>query len=427
MGDRRYIHWLEEISLDDIADVGGKSASLGEMYQSLVPRGIRIPNGFAVSVEAYRDLLDQANAWKPLRELLRYYAGSSDGQEIRAAEKACTLIYEAELPDELEREIVSSYVALCEQYGPQLRVAVRSSATAEDLPDASFSGQYDRFLNIGDKEGLLDACRSCFASLFTERAISYREHHELDHFKVYLAIVVMKMVRADLAASGVMFTLDTENGYRDVIFINSAFGLGDSIVQGAGIRYSRRSGYWRSESTERRRDGDPSSDLTQLVLGVDRGSDIVASDFDERDPGVPEMLRLAVEVVHNQGIPAGICGEAPSNYPEVVEYLVQLGIDSINLSPDALLRTTEKVSAIARGRHPGMRNGTIEYDYTAACSGGRPAVLRDIICIQPPGIQNWRNPLHASAGARGYLSQHWESSCYGRFLAHYSPSAIPGS
>ncbi|WP_250460742.1 PEP/pyruvate-binding domain-containing protein [Microbulbifer litoralis] len=207
MGDRPYIHWLEEISLDDIADVGGKSASLGEMYQSLVPRGIRIPKGFAVSVEAYRDLLDQANAWKPLRELLRYYAGSSDGQEIRAAEKACTLIYEAELPDELDREIVSSYVALCEQYGPLLRVAVRRSATAEDLPDAIFSGQYDRFLNIGDKEGLLDACRSCFASLFTERAISYREHHGLDHFKVYLAIVVMKMVRADLAASGVMFTL----------------------------------------------------------------------------------------------------------------------------------------------------------------------------------------------------------------------------
>ncbi|WP_237056390.1 phosphoenolpyruvate synthase [Microbulbifer sediminum] len=231
MNKSPYIRWFEDISIDDIPDVGGKAASLGEMYRSLAPKGIPVPNGFAITAAAYRAVLDSAGAWDPLRKLLES-SGNGGLAQRQLAREARDIVFESGLPGELERAIVSAYVELCEQYGPELRIAVRSSATAEDLPDASFAGQHDSFLNIGDKGGLLEACRRCFASLFTERAISYRERNGFDHFKVSLAIVVMKMVRADHASSGVMFTLDTDSGFRDVVFINSAFGLGENIVQG---------------------------------------------------------------------------------------------------------------------------------------------------------------------------------------------------
>ncbi|WP_237061473.1 phosphoenolpyruvate synthase [Microbulbifer zhoushanensis] len=233
MPHSHYIRWFECISLGDIAEVGGKTASLGEMYRALAPQGIRVPNGFAITANAYRAVLDQGNTRDTLHELLRDVGNAGGDKQGQIAAEARNAVYESGLPDDLAREITDAYVELCEQYGPQLRVAVRSSATAEDLPDASFAGQHDSFLNIGDSEGLLEACRRCFASLFTERAISYRERNGFDHFKVALTIAVMKMVRADLAASGVMFSLDTDSGFRDVVFINSAYGLGENIVQGA--------------------------------------------------------------------------------------------------------------------------------------------------------------------------------------------------
>ncbi|HEY8569391.1 phosphoenolpyruvate synthase [Microbulbifer sp.] len=232
MTDHRYIRWFADTGLTDIADVGGKAASLGEMYRTLTPKGIHVPNGFSVTAEAYRDMLDQASAWQPLRKLFANLASADSNQQSEIAAQARAIVYEAGLPDELVREIAAAYVELCEQYGPQLRLAVRSSATAEDLPEASFAGQHESFLNIGDLDGLLEACRRCFASLFTARAISYRERNGFDHFKVYLAIAVMKMVRADRGSSGVMFTLDTDSGFRDVVFITSAYGLGENIVQG---------------------------------------------------------------------------------------------------------------------------------------------------------------------------------------------------
>ncbi|MBB3060121.1 phosphoenolpyruvate synthase [Microbulbifer rhizosphaerae] len=228
-GDR-YIRWFDQIGLDDVPQVGGKTASLGEMYRALGSQGIHVPNGFAITSAAYREILDRADLWKPLRRLMDQ--AQKDNSQAEIAEEARALIYDAGLPDDLNEEISRAYLDLYEQYGPGLRVAVRSSATAEDLPNASFAGQHDSFLNIGDNDGLLDACRHCFASLFTERAISYRERNGFDHFKVFLAIAVMKMVRADLAASGVMFTLDTDSGFRDVVFINGAYGLGENIVQG---------------------------------------------------------------------------------------------------------------------------------------------------------------------------------------------------
>ena len=232
MQAHRYIRWFQDIGLDDIADVGGKTASLGEMYRALTPHGIRVPNGFAINANAYRAILDNANAWKPLRELLAGLSGADNNEQDKIASQAREIVYAAGLPDTLVREIRDAYARLCEEYGDGLRLAVRSSATAEDLPDASFAGQHDSFLNIGDCDGLLESCRRCFASLFTARAISYRERNGYDHFKVSLAIAVMKMARADMAASGVMFSLDTDSGFRDVVFVTSAYGLGENIVQG---------------------------------------------------------------------------------------------------------------------------------------------------------------------------------------------------
>ncbi|WP_295797502.1 phosphoenolpyruvate synthase [uncultured Microbulbifer sp.] len=233
MPERRYIRWFEEIGLNDIDSVGGKTASLGEMYRALNPMGIRVPNGFAITADGYRAVLEDAGALEPLKRLLATLENADSDRQATIAEQARRIVYDAGLPQDLEQEIDAAYSSLCRQYGAELRLAVRSSATAEDLPDASFAGQHDSFLNIGNRDGLLEACRRCFASLFTARAISYRERNGFDHFKVALAIAVMKMVRADTASSGVMFTLDTDSGFRDVVFITSTYGLGENIVQGA--------------------------------------------------------------------------------------------------------------------------------------------------------------------------------------------------
>ncbi|WP_226648272.1 phosphoenolpyruvate synthase [Microbulbifer variabilis] len=232
MHNDQYVRWFEDISIKNIDQVGGKAASLGEMYQYLTPLGIHIPNGFTITAAAYRAVLDHAKALKPLRNIFKDIEDGGEDRLSEVASKARQVIYDVNLPEELAKQIIEAYRALVKEYGPQLKVAVRSSATAEDLPDVSFAGQHDSFLNIGGEDSLLDACRRCFASLFTERAISYRERNKFDHLKVAQAVVVMKMVRSDLASSGVMFTLDTESGYRDVVFINSAYGFGENIVQG---------------------------------------------------------------------------------------------------------------------------------------------------------------------------------------------------
>ncbi len=227
-----YVRWFDDIHLGDIDQVGGKTASLGEMYSSLGAKGIPIPNGFAITSDAYRALLKQAGAESALHELLAEFTPKDDEALAGVAAKARDIVYQAGLPDALKVQILKAYGQLKDEYGESLTVAVRSSATAEDLPDASFAGQHDTYLHVQGDEALLDACRRCFASLFTDRAISYRIHHGFDHFKVALTIAVMKMVRADVGASGVMFTLDTDSGFRDVVFINGAYGLGENIVQG---------------------------------------------------------------------------------------------------------------------------------------------------------------------------------------------------
>jgi pyruvate,water dikinase len=229
----RYIRYFNEIGIDDVPSVGGKNASLGEMYRALTRQGVRVPNGFAITAEAYRYVIDRAGIGQRLRETLAGLRADDVGELAQRGKQARDLVYGAPLPEDLQREILQAYRALQEEYGPGLSVAVRSSATAEDLPGASFAGMQETFLNVQGDESLLDACRRCFASLFTDRAIHYRIDEGFDHFKVALSIGVMKMVRSDLASSGVMFSLDTESGFRDVVFITGAWGLGENVVQGA--------------------------------------------------------------------------------------------------------------------------------------------------------------------------------------------------
>jgi pyruvate,water dikinase len=233
MNTSRYIRFFEEVGIEDVPLVGGKNASLGEMFQKLSGRGVRVPHGFAITAKAYRYMLDQAGAWDLLHAALDEVDPSDVAALARKGKRAREIVLGAEVPDDLATEILDAYHKLQQEYGEDVSLAVRSSATAEDLPTASFAGQQDTYLNIKGDESLLDACRRCFASLFTDRAIHYRIDQGFDHFKVSLSIGVMKMVRSDLAASGVMFSLDTESGFRDAVFITGAYGLGENVVQGA--------------------------------------------------------------------------------------------------------------------------------------------------------------------------------------------------
>ncbi|MGJ0507864.1 MAG: phosphoenolpyruvate synthase [Methylocystis sp.] len=229
----RYVRFFSEIGIGDVPLVGGKNASLGEMYGELTARGILVPNGFAVTAEGYRQALDAAGAWSPLKEALDGLDPDNVDDLARRAKRARDIVYSAGLPAEVEADIRAGMKRLVAEYGPELSVAVRSSATAEDLPTASFAGQHDTYLNIHGEAAVLDAVRHCFASLFTDRAIRYRIDNGFDHFKVFNSVTVMKMVRSDLAASGVIFTIDTETGFEDVVFITGAYGLGENVVQGA--------------------------------------------------------------------------------------------------------------------------------------------------------------------------------------------------
>ncbi|MDA0525736.1 phosphoenolpyruvate synthase [Methanococcoides alaskense] len=232
MGDSKYIRWFEEIRIEDIPSVGGKNASLGEMYRELTGKDIKIPNGFAVTADAYWHVLESAGVLQELKDSLEGLDTNDVTDLAERGKKARSIVLDAGIPDDLWEEIKEAYDKLSEEYGTETDVAVRSSATAEDLPDASFAGQQETYLNVHGYHSLKDACNRCLASLFTDRAISYRVHHKFDHFKVGLSIGVMKMVRSDLASSGVIFTIDTESGFEDVVFITGAYGLGENIVQG---------------------------------------------------------------------------------------------------------------------------------------------------------------------------------------------------
>jgi len=224
---------FREVGIVDIPLVGGKNASLGEMLQQLMPKGINIPDGFATTAHAYRYFIQIAG----LEEKLRLLFADLDVEDVNnlrwVGKRARALILQTPFPDELQEAIAQGYQDLCDRYGSDTDVAVRSSATAEDLPDASFAGQQETYLNVHGLKGVMESCHKCFASIFTDRAISYRQIKGFDHFNVALSVGIQKMVRSDLATSGVMFSIDTETGFKDAALITAAYGLGENVVQGA--------------------------------------------------------------------------------------------------------------------------------------------------------------------------------------------------
>ncbi|MFA5075279.1 MAG: phosphoenolpyruvate synthase [Candidatus Babeliales bacterium] len=229
----KFIKKFKDVNLKDLNLVGGKNASLGEMIQQLGNKGIKIPHGFAITSDAYWFFLEKNNLKEKIKNLLSRIDLKKLDEFVVICHEIRSLIRNAILPEELEKEIKESYQYLEKQYGKLCSVAVRSSATAEDLPHASFAGQQDTFLNIKGEKELIRATLNSFASLFTNRAVSYRIGNNFDHMSIALSIGVQKMVRSDKACSGVMFTLDTETGFKDVVLINSSYGLGENIVKGS--------------------------------------------------------------------------------------------------------------------------------------------------------------------------------------------------
>mmetsp|Transcript_16078 Transcript_16078/g.20614 ORF Transcript_16078/g.20614 Transcript_16078/m.20614 type:complete len:791 (+) Transcript_16078:54-2426(+) len=228
-----YVISLDELCMEDVPRVGGKNASLGEMLQNLAPLGVAVPSGFATTSDAYREFLAHDGLQDKINERLRELDVDDvtelqkTGQEIR--DWIMTIPY----PEAMEKAIDEAYTALEKEYGPETTYAVRSSATAEDLPDASFAGQQETFLNVSGLANIKKQIREVFASLFNDRAIAYRDHQGFDHSEVALSAGVQKMVRSDIACAGVAFSLDTESGFRDVVFVTGSYGLGEMVVQGA--------------------------------------------------------------------------------------------------------------------------------------------------------------------------------------------------
>lgn len=231
--EQALILWFDQVGIKDIGLVGGKNASLGEMIQQLQPKGINVPQGFAITAYAYWYFITYANLEQQLRQLFAKL-DVEDLKNLRdCGQRARSLILNTLFPPKLETEILSAYQKLSDRYGQNTDVAVRSSATAEDLPDASFAGQQETYLNIKGGKAVLDATRQCFASIFTDRAISYRALKGFDHLNIALSVGIQKMVRSDLATSGVMFSIDTETGFKNAALITAAYGLGETVVQGA--------------------------------------------------------------------------------------------------------------------------------------------------------------------------------------------------
>jgi pyruvate, water dikinase len=238
--EKSLILWYEEVGAEDVNLVGGKNASLGEMIKQLQSQGIRVPMGFATTAYAYRYFIETAGIEKKLREIFVDLDVDDVNNLQQRGEQARTLILDTPFPGDLQYAIATAYQKLCEYFKVECRVqnhnldvAVRSSATAEDLPEASFAGQQETYLNVHGLKAVLESCHKCFASLFTDRAISYRQHNGFDHLAVALSVGIQKMVRSDLATSGVMFSIDTETGFKNAVFLTAAYGLGENVVQGA--------------------------------------------------------------------------------------------------------------------------------------------------------------------------------------------------
>lgn len=229
---QKNILWLNEIGIEDVPLVGGKNASLGEMYVNLAPKGVNLPDGFALTTNAYWRFLKTNGIDKKLKEIFKKFNPESVRSIQSVGKQAREVILKGNFPDDLKKEIAQTYQQLAKKYGKNPDVAVRTSGVCEDMPSASFAGQFETYLNVRGNEELLKSIRKCFVSVFNDRAIAYREEKRIDQLKFGLSVGILKMVRSDLASSGVTFTLDTETGFPKVVLINSIWGVGELIVKG---------------------------------------------------------------------------------------------------------------------------------------------------------------------------------------------------
>jgi pyruvate,water dikinase len=300
--DAGYVRWFRDITLDDVPLVGGKTASLGELHRELTGAGLRVPDGFAITAAAYTAILDADGVRDRIARLLHGIDGRDVAALARAGAAIRALVEAAVWPVELERAVVQAYAALGDRDGG-VPVAVRSSATAEDLPEASFAGQQETFLGVRGTDELVRACRRCFASLFTDRAIAYRIDHGFDHLAVRLSIAIQHMVRSDLGVSGVMFTLDPDSGFDGVVLIEASYGLGEPIVGGRVDPDS----FWIFKPTLARGSGailkrSVGSKTWKLVLGPDgrpQRAEVPAADADVMslpDADAIELARAGVAI-----------------------------------------------------------------------------------------------------------------------------------
>ena len=305
------ILWLKDVGIGDVEKVGGKNASLGEMISGLNSQGVRVPGGFATTADAFESFLEHSDLKNKINKLL----SSLDVTNIKELTKTGSLIRqwveEAPFPDSLHQSIVDSYQKLTDQLGPDVTFAVRSSATAEDLPEASFAGQQETYLNVSGIDNILNSIRKVYASLYNDRAISYRVHQGFEHEMVSLSAGIQQMVRSDIGSSGVMFTLDTESGFNDVVFITSAFGLGETVVQGS---VNPDEFYVHKPTIKAGRPGILSrslgSKLIKMVYAEDNSSSPVATtevELDDRlrfslnDSQIEELAQYAMKIESHYG------------------------------------------------------------------------------------------------------------------------------
>ena len=365
-----YIVSLEDVGMADVEKVGGKNASLGEMIKNLTDAGVRVPPGFATTAQAFRDFLNHKGLDQRIKERLASFEMNDIAELSKAGREIREWVSDTPFSTRLQSEIEQAYDTLVNGVGGELAVAVRSSATAEDLPQASFAGQQETFLNVSGIEQVTLRIKDVFASLFNDRAISYRVHHGFDHHKVALSAGVQQMVRSDLGASGVMFTLDTETGFRDVVFITASYGLGETIVQGAvnpDEFYVYKPALLQGRKGILRRN--LGSKHLQMVYAERAGKDgqsVLTRAVDEahsrrfclRDDDVERLARLAIEIELHYGGPMDIEWAKDGNDGEF--YIVQARPETVQSRGGQTIERFElkaTSTVLAEGRSIGQKIG----------------------------------------------------------------------
>ena len=363
-----YVIPLDKLCMNDVGRVGGKNASLGEMLQNLAPLGVAVPSGFATTADAYREFLKHDGLQDQINELLR----ELNVDDVVALQKAGKTIREwimtIPYPEKMEAAIDEAYEKLVEEYGTSTSWAVRSSATAEDLPDASFAGQQETFLNVSGLDHIKFAIREVFASLFNDRAIAYRDHQGFEHSEVALSAGIQKMVRSDIASAGVAFTLDTESGFRDVVFITGSYGLGEMVVQGAvnpDEFYVHKTTLTADRPAVLRRT--LGQKALKMVYSGDAKSPVKTVDVDHEerlhfclnDEEIESLARMAMIIEKHYQRPMDIEWAKDGNDGQI--YIVQARPEtvesrSVNVTEQFILK--DKGELLARGRAIGRKIGS---------------------------------------------------------------------